>query len=202
MKRFILSIIAMVMTTLTIAAADTSAQATKILDKAAAKVNIKNGAVANFTINGGKLGNKSGSISIKGNKFNARTDNAIMWFDGKTQWLYNKKSNEVNVSTPSAAQQQSMNPYTFLTLYKQGYSKSMEKTASGNYNIHLTGKGKPIGEMYILIDNAYNIKQVKMLQNGQWITITISNLKAKNINDAAFKFNAKDFPKSEVIDLR
>lgn len=183
------------------ASADNAAEARKILDKAAAKVNIKSGATANFTISGNKIGNQSGTIAIKGNKFCARTANATMWYNGKTQWVYNKKSDEVNVSTPSASQQQQMNPYTFLSLYKSGYAMSLTKTASGN-QIHLVGKGKSISEMYILIDKSNTIKQVKMKQKNGWMTVNISNFKTASLSDASFSFNAKDYPKAEVIDLR
>ncbi len=199
MKKILFILIAL-MTFTTVNAADTSAKARKILDKAAAKVNLKSGATANFTISGGKLGTQSGSISIKGNKFNARIPKAIIWYNGKTQWLYNKSSDEVNISVPSAAQQQSMNPYTFLTLYKKGYTMSYASTASGD-QVHLVGKGKSISEMYILIDKNSVIKQVKMKQGNQWITINISNFRAAKLSDSAFQFNAKDYPKAEVIDL-
>lgn len=70
--------------------AQNAAQAKKILDKTAAVVGRKSGASANFTISG-KYGNTSGTIAIKGNKFNARTSQAIVWYDGKTQWTYMKK---------------------------------------------------------------------------------------------------------------
>ena len=65
--------------------AQNAAQARKILDKTAAMVGRKGGASANFSVSG-KYGNSSGSISIKGNKFHAKTAQAIVWYDGKTQW--------------------------------------------------------------------------------------------------------------------
>lgn len=183
------------------AADKTSAEARKVLDKAAAKVNINKGASASFTISNGNSGSRSGSITIKGNKFYARTQDATMWYNGKTQWVYNSKTDEVNVSSPKAAQQQSMNPYTFLNLYKKGYDMTLTKAASGK-EVHLVGKGKAISEMYILVDNSFVIKQVKMLQKGKWIVINISNFKQTSVSDAVFTFNKKDFPKAEIIDLR
>lgn len=199
MKKYIFFLLALF--NVVTVSADNATEARRILDKAAAKVNIKSGAKANFTISGNKIGTQSGTIAIKGNKFNAHTGSAIVWYNGKTQWLYNKKSDEVHVSTPSAAQQQQMNPYTFLTLYKSGYTMSLTNAASG-YQVHLTGKGKSISEMYILIDKSYNIKQVKMKQKGGWVTINVSNFRAGSISDSAFTFNSKDYPKAEVIDLR
>ena len=41
-----------------------------------------------------------------------------------------------------------------------------------------------------------------MLQGKKWTIFDISNLKKQNIPDSQFKFNSKDFPKAEIIDLR
>lgn len=204
MKRLISSITIICLTAMmAFAAGNTSAEAKKILDKAAAKVNLSKGATANFSISGGKIGNQSGTISIKGNMFQASTATAIVWFDGKTQWTYMKNNDEVNISTPNAAKQASMNPYTFINIYKKGYNLSVENTASGK-QVHLTAQNKnaSIKEMYVLVDKNYNIKQVKMKQSAGWYSISISNLTSKNLSDSAFTFNAKDYPKAEVIDLR
>jgi outer membrane lipoprotein-sorting protein len=56
--------------------------------------------------------------------------------------------------------------------------------------------------MYILVDKAYNIKEVKFLQKGTWVTIHISNLKNQALNNSTFTFNAKEFPQAEIIDMR
>ena len=189
--------------TATISANGNSNAAKKVLDKAVAKLNIKGGTTASFSITGNKIGTQKGSISIKGNKFHASTASAIVWYNGKTQWTYVKKNEEVNVSTPSAAQQSSMNPYTFVNLYKKGYSMQLNKTASGN-QVHLKAQNQKasIKEAYILVDGNNNIKEVKMRQASGWVTISISNIRQKSLSDATFTFNAKDYPKAEVIDLR
>ena len=182
--------------------AQNAAQARKILDKTAAIVGRKGGASANFSVSG-KYGNTSGTISIKGNKFNARTPQAIVWYDGKTQWTYKKKSQEVNVSTPTEAQQQSMNPYKFVNIYKNGFKLGV-KNVSGGWQVHLyaTNQKRTIKEMYITIGKNYYPKTIKMRQSNGWTTINVSNFKARNLSDATFRFNAKDFPNAEVIDLR
>lgn len=182
--------------------AQNAAQARKILDKTAAIVGRKGGASANFSVSG-KYGNTSGTISIKGNKFNARTPQAIVWYDGKTQWTYMKKSQEVNVSTPTEAQQQSMNPYKFVNIYKNGFKLDV-KNVSGGWQVHLyaTNQKRTIKEMYITIGKNYYPKTIKMRQSNGWTTINVSNFKARNLSDATFRFNAKDFPNAEVIDLR
>ena len=203
MKKILTIIVLVAVAVITSTAANNSSSAAKkVLDQAAAKFNIKSGTTANFTVSSDKI-KQSGTISIKGNKFQATTSGAIVWYDGKTQWTYVKKNEEVNVSTPNAAKQASMNPYTFLTLYKKGYNMELKKTASGN-QVHLTAQNQKSGikEAYILVDANSNIKEVKMRQASGWMTISISNVKSSNLSDAIFTFNAKDYPKAEVIDLR
>lgn len=200
MKRLSLIILAILLATGLYA--QNAAQARKILDKTAAIVGRKGGASANFSMSG-KAGNTSGTISIKGTKFNAKTPQAIVWYDGKTLWTYMKNNQEVNVSTPTKASQISMNPYTFINVYKSGYKLSM-KNVSGGWQIHLTAtnNARTIREMYITIGKNYYPKTIKMRQSNGWTTINVSNFKAKNLSDATFRFNAKDFPHAEVIDLR
>lgn len=93
--------------------------AQQVLDKTAAVIGNKKGATANFKLSSPKYGSASGTITIKGNKFNARTPEAIVWYNGKTQWTYMKKTNEVNVSNPTQAKQMSMNPIPSSTSTRQ-----------------------------------------------------------------------------------
>lgn len=184
--------------------AQDATKAKAVLDKTAGIVGRSGGASANFTIISAKYGNTSGSIAIKGNKFYARTSQAIVWYNGKTQWSYMKKSNEVNISTPNEAKRLSMNPYTFITMYNRGYNLGM-KTIGSNYQIHLTAQNakRAVQEMYILINrSSYIPQEVKMRQGKSWTTIQVTNFKAKNQSDKTFVFRAKDFPQAEVIDLR
>lgn len=178
--------------------------AKQVLDKTANVINHKGGASAKFQLSSSKYGSANGTIAIKGNKFNARTSQAIVWYDGKTQWTYMKKNNEVNISTPSQAQQMSMNPYTFINMYKSGYTMGI-KTIGASYQVHLTAQNKKqsIQEMYITVNkNTYVPSQVKMRQGSTWSTITITNFQAKNVSNNIFTFNSKEFPKAEIIDLR
>ena len=177
--------------------------AKSVLDKAAANITVKDGVKANFKMTGG-IGNTSGTILIKGKKFNATTPKAIVWFDGKTMWTYMKDNEEVNVSTPTEAQLQAINPYNFINLYKNGYSSTLNETGN-TYVVHLTStaKERKIKELFITIDKkSYHPTQVKLQQGKSWTIFDITNLSKSKIADSEFRFNAKDFPKAEVIDLR
>ena len=183
--------------------AQNAQQARATLDKVAKVVGHSGGASASFTMTNA-TGTTSGTIAIKGNKFHARTAQAIIWYNGKTQWTYMKKNDEVNVSTPTQAQQQLMNPYAFINIYKSGYTASM-KVSGNTQKVHLVAqnKSRSIQELYISVDKrTYVPTSVKMKHGNKWSSITIKNFSTKNLPNSMFTFNSKDYPSAEVIDLR
>lgn len=204
MKVSIIRIAAIVLFTFQSSLFTANAQSAKsVLDKAAASVTVASGVKANFRMTT-TTGNTSGTIAIKGKKFYATTPQAKIWFDGKTQWTYLKNNDEVNVSNPTEAQLQAINPYNFINLYKRGYTYTMN-TAGTNYVIHLTSNStdRKIKELFITVNKKnYQPMQVKMLQGKKWTTFDITSIKKENIADSQFRFNSKDFPKAEIIDLR
>jgi len=184
-------------------AASFAQTAKSVLDKAAASITVKEGVKANFKMTGSR-GNTSGSISVKGKKFCATTPQATIWFDGKTQWTYVKNNDEVNISSPTESQLQAINPYNFINLYKKGYDYTLNKSGK-DYVVHLTATSPThkIKELFITINKtSYHPTQVKLLQGKKWTIFDITNLKKQAIPDSQFKFNSKDFPNAEIIDLR
>ncbi len=204
MKVSIIRIAAIVLFTFQSSLFTANAQSAKsVLDKAAASVTVASGVKANFRMTT-TTGNTSGTIAIKGKKFYATTPQAKIWFDGKTQWTYLKNNDEVNVSNPTEAQLQAITPYNFINLYKNGYTYTMN-TAGTNYVIHLTSNSadRKIKELFITVNKkSYEPMQVKMLQGKKWTTFDITSIKKEKIADSQFRFNSKDFPKAEIIDLR
>ena len=177
--------------------------AKEVLDKTAAVVSSKSGAKASFTIKNDNM-NTSGTIAIKGRMFHAATPQAIVWYDGKTQWTYMKKNEEVNIANPTEAEQASINPYTFIYMYKQGYSYTLQKKGT-NYEVHLkaTDKKRSIQEMYIVVNAKTSVpSQIRIRQQKSWTTIAISNFKTAKLSDGIFRFSAKEFPNADIIDLR
>ena len=174
----------------------------KVLDRTAAVVSNPGGITATFKMTGG-LGNASGTISVKGKKFQASSPIATVWFDGKTMWTYLNKHDEVSVTNPSDAQLQKINPYNFIKLYKKGYDMTMS-SAAATHTVHLTAQGNQnIQELFITVDKkTFHPTQVKILQGKRWTSFEISQLKSVTLSDSMFTFNSKDFPNAEVIDLR
>ena len=198
MKRICFLITTVLFSTITFAQT-----AKSLLDKAAANITVKSGVQAQFKMSG-SMGNTSGTIAVKGRKFHATTPQAIVWFDGKTQWTYMKNNDEVNVTTPTESQLQAINPYNFINLYKNGYTATLNKSGK-DFVVHLTAssKDKKIRELFITVNkSSYHPTQVKLLQGTKWTIFDITDLKKQNIADAQFRFNAKDYPQAEVIDLR
>lgn len=187
---------------LLIALASYGQSAKQVLDKTASIISNKSGVTASFNISSQQYGKTSGTISIKGRKFHADTKEAKVWFDGKTQWTYVKQNDEVNVNTPTAADLQAINPYNFIYMYKQGYTATMTKNGQ-NFVVTLKAKGKSIQEMVITISQkSYVPSQIRMLQNKQWTTIHVNGFKQANLAESTFRFNPKQYPNAEIIDLR
>lgn len=183
--------------------AQSSTQARKVLDKTAAIVGRQGGCSAHFSMNSGKGGATAGTIAVKGRKFHVSTPNAKIWYDGKTQWSYMSSTEEVNVSTPNAAQQMQMNPYSFITMYKSGYNMSMKRSGK-SYVVTLKAQKRTqaIQTLIITIGENYIPSKVRFCQGGTWTTVTLTRFQRKNQNDTAFRFNKKQYPRAEIIDLR
>lgn len=135
--------------------------------------------------------------------FQARTKKAIIWYNGKTQWSYLKMTNEVNISTPNEAKRMSMNPYTFISMYKNGYNLSMT-TKDGSYVVHMVAqnKSRSVPEAYITISKGSYKPPSCGCARERLDNDLLQEFCSKNQPNSKFSFNAKDFPKADVIDLR
>ena len=139
------------------------------------------------------------------------SENAIYWYDGKTMWTYIKDNHEVNVSTPTITEQQTMNPYLFLNLYKKGYVCECKGTTNIRgkecYSMRLaaTSSAQKIQEMLLEIDKTtYHPLSIRMRTGkNKWTRIRIMDYKTKQkFKSEIFKFNPQEYPDAEVIDLR
>lgn len=195
-----------------IAQKDSSAK--KILD-ATSHAFVKGGGTSvKFTVstfNGNEENSKtSGTIYIKGKKFQMSTPELITWFNGKTEWSYVKANDEVNVSNPTNTELQAMNPYAVLDLYKNGYNYQMKEVvlrSKSCYEVTLTAENGKAGLQEIILDidkSNYQPYCIRIRQGKKgWTRITIHTFtNNQKYSDTLFQFNAKDYPKAEIIDLR
>lgn len=189
--------------------------ATTILDHTSAKLKNGGGIQANFDAtvfqNKKSTGTTSGSIDVQGKKFKVTSSSMTTWFDGTHQWTLLAGSDEVNLSKPTEAEIQSINPYAFVDLYKNGYKCSL-KSATHNgktcHEVRLLAKNKAkasIKEMLLTIDRTtYMPLCIRLLQkDGKWLRLTIKQItQGKQWPDDHFRFSEKDYPNVELIDLR
>ena len=125
MRKYIFSVL-IALLSLPVIAQQQQSQAKVVLEKTAEAFKKAGGVRVDFTlkaVNDGHLeGRENGIIQLKGEKFMLKTSETTTWFDGKTQWSYMVRNDEVNVSNPTQEELQQINPYTFLYMYQKGFS--------------------------------------------------------------------------------
>lgn len=187
---------------------------TKILDKTAAIFEKSSGLQANYDVSIKKgaqhQGESRGDIYIKKNKFHIANADLLTWFDGTTQWLMLKNSGEVNITYPTKEEIQSINPYTFIYLYKKGY-KASHTTSTYNkrkcYDVKLVAQNKKakMQQINVYIDQQSYLPLYISLTDDRKVTTIVRLGQVKNnvnLKDSFFTFNPKDYPNIDIIDLR
>ena len=194
--------------------AESGKDARKVLDTTASLITGKGGIKAGFKADsfaGGQLqGSTSGTMCLWGEKFQMTTPDMTTWYNGETQWSYVKANEEVNVSVPTPEERQSMNPYTFVDLYKQGYRFSLKSaTLRGKdcYEVSLvaTDSRKAIRQMVLTLEKGSLAPLCVRLRQGddRWTRISIYDYTpGQSWKDDFFRFPQQDYPQAEIIDLR
>lgn len=191
------------------------AAAKTILDAVSAKFKTYKTVTANFNlkienVSGKLIGSKSGNINMKNNKYRVSVTGQEIFFDGTTIWTYDKSSNEVQLTKfdPTSA---SVTPQKLFTNFydKDFLYKLNDEPATGSkfYEIELTpvDKTKPFSKVLLNIDKkTMNIVSSKIFEkNGNRYTYSVTSIKTNvAIPDDKFVFDAKMYPKVEVVDLR
>ena len=215
MKKYIFSVL-IALLSLPVIAQQQQSQAKAVLEKTAEAFKKAGGVRADFTlkaVNDGRLeGRENGIIQLKGEKFMLKTSETTTWFDGKTQWSYMVRNDEVNVSNPTQEELQQINPYTFLYMYQKGFSYKLGtvKTYQGKavWEVILTANDKKqeLERITLFVTkDTYEPLYILLQQRGQQtrneITVT-SYQTGQNYMDRVFTFDKKQYPNAEVIDLR
>lgn len=153
-------------------------------------------------------GTMEGTLALKGEMFVLDCTGIKSWFDGKTLWSYVKDSGEVNVSTPTPEEVQAINPYTMLGMYRNGFNYKFAGIKNRN--------GKNCKEVILTPETEQDIKSITVgvnanmepaylsidSRNGEKQDIEIKKYTVRKLEDGFFRFNPKDYPGVEVIDLR
>lgn len=150
----------------------------------------------------------TGVFTLKGSKFMLESDEMKVWFDGKTQWSYLPKNNEVTITNPTEKELAETNPMVILSTYKNKSDirfSSIKSTAF--YSIILTPKLKNRDILKIDIQvnkTTLNLFSIKIIyKNGTTNLLTLTNYqKGINVPDNYFVFNASKFKGVYENDLR
>lgn len=181
--------------------------AMSIIDKAASTFRKAGGVKIGYTYQVGSE-NGSGQIQLKGRKFVNHLDGQTIWFDGKTMWTYVPDNEEVNVTTPTQKELAKMNPYAFLSLYKQGYTASMTGKSTKEYEsvvLKATDSKRSPKSIVVHVNKKNNRLQYARLtlSSGESLTVKVTSYAAnQKWADSHFTFPKKSYPNVEVIDLR
>jgi len=187
-----------------------------ILDNASRAYNGAGVITATFTIETEDVKAKTtysqdGKAYLKGDKFKIELVDGITWFDGTTQWVYVKASDEVNISTPTGEELATVSPAILLNTYKSGFKLNNKGELKENgktvYSVEMVPESKKseFSKMVVNIDKTTSLfTSIKMYgKNGMNSRLIVKNLKTNTtVPDNTFIFNKKDYPKAEVIDLR
>lgn len=188
--------------------------ARQVLDQTASKLKNSGGIEAAFEGTRFKGIEEDGTVQghfyVQGNKFKLSSDALTTWFDGRTQWTLMTGSDEVNVSNPTAEELQQVNPYTFVDLYKKGFNLKLANTNYKGKQCHevrlvAQSKSHPIQLLIAVIDKSSKYPlSIRIKDNrGEWTRIRVNSIRAhRRWSDATFKFDEKQHPGVEVIDLR
>ncbi|GAB2691902.1 LolA-like putative outer membrane lipoprotein chaperone [Mucilaginibacter koreensis] len=130
--------------------------------------------------------------------------------DGKTQWTYLKRDNEVQVNNIDNGAS-GLNPASLFTMYEKGYKylyTGLQKSAGKTYQaieLSPTSASQTIFKVKLLIDPATKLIHSAQLfdKNGTHYTYTLSNfIPNPKLAGTYFTFDAKAHPGVNVEDLR
>jgi len=224
-KAFLLSILTLLSVTCSFAQKDASAKA--ILNKVSEKYRTYDVVKTDFDFmldnpQAGVKETQSGTLiaKSKANKFKvtlyspeasakATVEEEII-SDGKTQWTYLKKDNEVQVNNADNSGE-GLNPAQVFTIYEHGYKYiyTGDKTISGKVyqEIDLTPEdiSKSFFKVRLLIDKVKKQIYSALIfdKNGNRYTYTLKSFVPNiQVPENTFAFDAKAHKGVEVVDLR
>ncbi len=202
MRKTVLLILSLI-----VMAATASAQSpSSVVDKVLGAMKSSNAISASYVMSSPQ-GNSSGTLVMSGKKFRLLANDVKCWYNGNTMWSYSTATDEVNITTPTAADLQMTNPYSVAQNFKSAYIVSKGGKGNGTYTLRFTPKKKSnVKHLLVTVSTStWLINKAEIVQtNGSKAIITISNYnKNASINASTFEFDKSQVPAgTEVVDLR
>ncbi|MFM2386761.1 MAG: hypothetical protein RL660_1518 [Bacteroidota bacterium] len=188
------------------------AKAKSILDAVSSNLKTLKSLKANFTLSVSKTKEtKTGSVSMKGTKYYINMGGATEIFcDAKTIYTYNKKANEVTINDIDPNENTLSPTKLFTNFYdKEFTSKFISEKKVGTSTIATILLTPTKARQYTKVELTVDVTKKIITggkvyeKNGNIMSYTISGFTANpTLADAIFVFNAKKYPKVEIVDLR
>ena len=151
----------------------------------------------------------TGNFTMKGHKFKLQSDEFVVFFDGKTQWVYMEEAEEVSIFEPDEKEINEINPMAMLADFKaESTVRYATKTSTNNvYYVEMVSKNlrSDIEKVELGLnksnDNIVHINQYS--RNGGTMSLHLENLKRGiTASDNVFVFDRSKYPNVEINDLR
>jgi len=187
-------------------------EAKKILDAVSAKFKTFKSVQSNFSLKienaaNKVLGNKTGTVYMKGTKYRIKVAGQDIFSDGSNVWTVDAAAKEITLTKLDASNNTITPQKLFTNFYDKDFLYKLNSDAKGVQEIELTpiDKSKLFHKVIVLINKAAKtITTTKVFEKaGNRYTYTVSSMNTtSNIADATFVFNQKNYPGMELVDLR
>ena len=151
----------------------------------------------------------TGTMWLQGSKIMLDSDEIKTWYNGKTRWCYVPSANEVSIDEPTKKEMASMNPYTFLDIYKKGFKMTVKETVlrgDAVYEVYLRARyaKMDVKEVYIDIRKSdYLPLCIRVREDNDWQRVSILDFKGNlTLSDEFFTFPEKKYPTACHNDMR
>ena len=214
MKKIIFTLIVCI-SFFTYATAQKDTKARELLDKSSATLTQAGDIYAYFSLNIKDGINKTsqsfdGTIQMKDNKFKIETPDHTIYFDGKTQWFYEKATEEVTISEPTGDEIQALNPKSIFSIYKKNsnYQYVGVKTdikMRKVQEVNISPQKGDITQITVQINTNDNFPVMFHIfyKNKIENIISINRYQInQNFSDNLFVFDTKQHPNVSINDLR
>lgn len=161
---------------------------------------------ADFKISGA-MGNLSGKYTASGKKFALVTGGLSTWYNGKTLWSYNPRTQETTIVNPSSSEAAENNPFSVIYEMSGQFNASYAKSQpAGSVVLVLIAKQakSDIKKAVVTLDKKRLVPtKIVITSSAGTTTVIVSNLAAnKKVAASAFDYPKSKYPKAKIVDLR
>ncbi|HQW91576.1 MAG TPA: outer membrane lipoprotein carrier protein LolA [Ferruginibacter sp.] len=187
-------------------------EAKKILDKVSAKFKTFKSVQSNFSLKienaaNKVMGNKKGTVLMKGTRYRIKVDDKDIFCDGSNVWTVDAAEKEITLTKIDVSNNAITPQKLFTNFYDKDFLYKLNSDAKGIQEIELTpiDKTKMFHKVIVFINKAtQTITSTRVFEKaGNRYTYSVSSMNTKvNIPDNTFVFNQKNYPGMELVDLR